>query len=212
MVALGCKYLRICHLNNCATGVATQHQALRDEHFRGTVDMVKHYFRFIAEEVRELMAMLGVRQLTDLIGRTDLLEAIEGVTASQRRLDLSPLMTNDFVPAEAPQFCRVERNVPHDPGAKNQEVLQALKAAIEDKSGGEFAFSITNCDRSVGALASGTIAKRYGEAGLEDAPVTARFRGVAGQSFGVWNARGLHLYLEGDANDYVGKGMNGVGW
>ncbi|MDR5858982.1 glutamate synthase large subunit [Halomonas eurihalina] len=209
MVALGCKYLRICHLNNCATGVATQHQALRDEHFRGTVDMVKHYFRFIAEEVRELMAMLGVRQLTDLIGRTDLLEAIEGVTPSQRRLDLSPLMTNDFVPAEAPQFCQVERNVPHDPGAKNQEVLAALKTAIEQKSGGEFEFAITNCDRSVGALASGTIAKRYGEAGLEDAPVTACFRGVAGQSFGVWNARGLHLYLEGDANDYVGKGMNG---
>ncbi|MDN3557572.1 glutamate synthase large subunit [Halomonas maura] len=209
MVALGCKYLRICHLNNCATGVATQHQYLRDEHFRGTVDMVKHYFRFIAEEVRELMAMLGVRQLTELIGRTDLLEAIEGVTSSQRRLDLSPLMTNDFVPAEAPQFCRVSRNVPHDPGAKNQEVLEALEAAIEDRSGGEFDFAITNCDRSVGALASGVIAKRYGEAGLEEAPVTARFRGVAGQSFGVWNARGLQLYLEGDANDYVGKGMNG---
>ncbi|RTR03453.1 glutamate synthase large subunit [Halomonas nitroreducens] len=209
MVALGCKYLRICHLNNCATGVATQHQFLRDEHFRGTVDMVKHYFRFIAEEVRELMAMLGVRQLTDLIGRTDLLEVIEGGTESQRKLDLSPLMTNDFVPAEAPQFCGVSRNVPHDPGAKNQEVLEALKTAIEEKSGGEFDFVITNCDRSVGALASGVIAKRYGEAGLEEAPVTARFRGVAGQSFGVWNARGLQLYLEGDANDYVGKGMNG---
>ncbi|KGE79416.1 glutamate synthase large subunit [Halomonas sp. ND22Bw] len=209
MVALGCKYLRICHLNNCATGVATQHQALRDEHFRGTVDMVKHYFRFIAEEVRELMALLGVRQLTDLIGRTDLLEAIEGVTDSQRRLDLSPLMTNDFVPAEAPQFCEVSRNEPHDPGAKNQEMLEALKAAIEAGSGGEFDFTITNCDRSVGALVSGAIAKRYGEAGLEDAPLTARFTGVAGQSFGVWNARGLNLYLEGDANDYVGKGMNG---
>ncbi|MGE4533273.1 glutamate synthase large subunit [Halomonas sp.] len=209
MVALGCKYLRICHLNNCATGVATQHDYLRGEHFRGTVDMVKHYFRFIAEEVRELMAMLGVRQLTDLIGRTDLLEAIEGVTASQRKLDLTPLLGNDHVPADAPQFCQVSRNVPHDPGAKNQEVLEALKEAIEQKSGGEFAFTITNCDRSVGALTSGAIAKRYGEAGLEDAPVTARFTGVAGQSFGVWNARGLHLYLEGDANDYVGKGMNG---
>ncbi|MBB3183798.1 glutamate synthase (NADPH/NADH) large chain [Halomonas fontilapidosi] len=209
MVALGCKYLRICHLNNCATGVATQMQYLRDEHFRGTVDMVKHYFRFIAEEVRELMALLGVRKLTDLIGRTDLLDVLEGVTASQRKLDLSGLLGNDFVPADAPQFCAVSRNVPHDPGAKNQEVLEALKTAIEEKSGGEFAFAITNCDRSVGALSSGAIAKRYGEAGLEDAPVIARFTGVAGQSFGVWNARGLHLYLEGDANDYVGKGMNG---
>ncbi|TDO12499.1 MULTISPECIES: glutamate synthase large subunit [Halomonas] len=209
MVALGCKYLRICHLNNCATGVATQMQYLRDEHFRGTVDMVKHYFRFIAEEVRELMALLGVRKLTDLIGRTDLLEVLEGVTASQRKLDLSGLLGNDFVPQDAPQFCAVSRNAPHDPGAKNQEVLEALADAIEAKSGGEFAFTITNCDRSVGALTSGAIAKRYGEAGLEDAPLTVRFTGVAGQSFGVWNARGLNLYLEGDANDYVGKGMNG---
>ncbi|MFC3284402.1 glutamate synthase large subunit [Litchfieldella rifensis] len=209
MVALGCKYLRICHLNNCATGVATQHQYLRDEHFRGTVDMVKHYFRFIAEEVRELMAMLGVRKLTDLIGRTDLLEVIEGQTSAQRKLDLSALLTNDFVPAEAPQFCRVSRNVPHDPGAKNKEVLDALLPAIEARSGGEFTFTITNCDRSVAALTSGAIAKRYGEAGLEEAPITARFTGVAGQSFGVWNACGLNLYLEGDANDYVGKGMNG---
>ncbi|MDC8805041.1 glutamate synthase large subunit [Halomonas pacifica] len=209
MVALGCKYLRICHLNNCATGVATQHQYLRDEHFRGTVDMVKHYFRFIAEEVRELMALLGVRRLTDLIGRTDLLEVLEGETASQRKLDLAPLLANDFVPAEAPQFCAVERNVPHDPGAKNQEVLAALQQAIAEKSGGEFRFAITNCDRSVPAAASGAIAKRYGEAGLEEAPIKVRFEGVAGQSFGVWNARGLNLYLEGDANDYVGKGMNG---
>ncbi|GKW50564.1 glutamate synthase large subunit [Halomonas sp. NCCP-2165] len=209
MVALGCKYLRICHLNNCATGVATQHQFLRDEHFRGTVDMVKHYFRFIAEEVRELMALLGVRRLTDLIGRTDLLEVLEGETASQRKLDLAPLLANDSVPAEAPQFCAVERNVPHDPGAKNQEVLAALEQAIAEKSGGEFRFAITNCDRSVPAAASGAIAKRYGEAGLEEAPLKVRFEGVAGQSFGVWNARGLNLYLEGDANDYVGKGMNG---
>ncbi|MCE8011114.1 glutamate synthase large subunit [Halomonas daqingensis] len=209
MVALGCKYLRICHLNNCATGVATQHQYLRDEHFRGTVDMVKNYFRFIAEEVRELMAMMGVRKLTDLIGRTDLLEVLEGETASQRKLDLTPLLANDFVPADAPQFCQVSRNVPHDPGTKNQEVLAAIEQAIADKSGGEFAFTITNCDRSVPALSSGAVAKHYGEAGLEDAPITLRFTGVAGQSFGVWNARGLHLYLEGDANDYVGKGMNG---
>ncbi|MDI5986362.1 glutamate synthase large subunit [Halomonas sp. M4R5S39] len=209
MVALGCKYLRICHLNNCATGVATQHDYLRDEHFRGTVDMVKHYFRFIAEEVRELMAMLGVRQLTDLIGRTDLLEVLEGITPSQRNLDLTPLLANDFVPEDAPQFCQVSRNVPHDPGAKNREVFEALKDAIEAKSGGEFDFTITNCDRSVAALTSGAIAKRYGEEGLEDAPIVVRFKGVAGQSFGVWNARGLHLYLEGDANDYVGKGMNG---
>ncbi|MCM5704165.1 glutamate synthase large subunit [Larsenimonas salina] len=209
MVALGCKYLRICHLNNCATGVATQHKALRDEHFRGTVDMVKHYFRFIAEEVRELMAMLGVTQLADLIGRTDLLEKIEGTTVSHGKLNLESLLQNDWVPKDAPQYCTHDRNDPHDKGAKNHEILDALKASIDAKAGGEFSFSVTNCDRSVGAMTSGYIAKRYGEAGLEDAPITLRLSGVSGQSFGVWNARGLNMYLEGDANDYVGKGMNG---
>ncbi|OHV10515.1 glutamate synthase large subunit [Kushneria phosphatilytica] len=209
MVALGCKYLRICHLNNCATGVATQHQALRDEHFRGTVDMVKNYFRFIAEEVREIMAMLGVRQLTDLIGRVDLLEKIEGETSAQRQLEFQSLLNNDWVPADAPQFCQVHRNEPHDPGAKNQEILSAVGSALETGKGGEFSFTVTNCDRSIGATLSGAIAKRYGETGLEETPITLRLKGVAGQSFGVWNARGLHMYLEGDANDYVGKGMNG---
>ncbi|MFP5302366.1 glutamate synthase large subunit [Cobetia sp. SIMBA_158] len=209
MVALGCKYLRICHLNNCATGVATQHQALRDEHFRGTVEMVKHYFRFIAEEVRELMALLGVRQITDLIGRTDLLEVLEGETNAQRRLDLTPLLGNDFVPKDAPQFCQVSRNEPHDPGAKNLEMLAAMESAIDSRSGGEFSFHVTNCDRSVGARVSGEIAKRYGEAGLAGSPLKVSLTGVAGQSFGVWNAHGLEMYLEGDANDYVGKGMNG---
>ena len=209
MVALGCKYLRICHLNNCATGVATQHQGLRDEHFRGTVDMVKNYFRFIAEEVRELMAMLGVRQLTDLIGRVDLLEKIEGETRSQRALEFESLLHNDFVPDDAPQFCQVERNVPHDGGEKNLEIMALTHEALEDQSGGEFHLTTTNCDRSIGATLSGAIARRYGEAGLEESPITLRLKGVAGQSFGVWNARGLNMYLEGDANDYVGKGMNG---
>ena len=209
MVALGCKYLKICHLNNCATGVATQDGRLRDEHFRGTVDMVKHYFHFIAEEVRELLASLGVRKLTDLIGRTDLLERIEGETRAQQRIVLDDLLANDFVDPAAPQFCTTRRNEPHDPGAKNEEMLGAMMAAIESGEGGEFSFRVTNCDRSIGARVSGEIARRYGEAGLESSPLKVRLKGIAGQSFGVWNARGLEMYLEGDANDYVGKGMNG---
>tara|TARA_B100002003_G_scaffold247311_1_gene278615 strand:- start:2318 stop:3364 length:1047 start_codon:yes stop_codon:yes gene_type:complete len=171
--------------------------------------MVKHYFRFIAEEVRELMALLGVRQITDLIGRTDLLEVLEGETNAQRRLDLTPLLGNDFVPKDAPQFCQVSRNEPHDPGAKNLEMLAAMESAIDSRSGGEFSFHVTNCDRSVGARVSGEIAKRYGEAGLAGSPLKVSLTGVAGQSFGVWNAHGLEMHLEGDANDYVGKGMNG---
>ncbi|MGJ8521423.1 Glutamate synthase NADPH large chain [Carnimonas sp. R-84981] len=208
MVALGCKYLKICHLNNCATGVATQDERLREEHFRGTVEMVKHYFRFIAEEVRELLASLGVPTLAELIGRTDLLEQIEGETRAHGQLDLSRLLHNDHIPADAPQYCTQHRNQPHDPGAKNAEMLDAMRGAIESGEGGEFSFSINNCDRSVGARISGEIASRYGEQGLRQ-PLKVHLDGIAGQSFGVWNAVGLEMYLQGDANDYVGKGMNG---
>ncbi|SEI47875.1 glutamate synthase (NADPH/NADH) large chain [Allopseudospirillum japonicum] len=208
MVALGCKYLRICHLNNCATGVATQNEALREQHFRGTVEMVKNYFRFIGEEVREIMAMLGVRQLTDLIGRTDLLCMFEGQTAKQAKLDLSRLLVNDHIPADKPQFCQISRNQPFDKGELAERMVTDMLASIESKSGGEFSYHITNCDRSIGARISGEIAKRYGNQGLKK-PLVVRFNGVAGQSFGVWNAQGLHLYIEGDTNDYVGKGMNG---
>ena len=209
MVALGCKYLKICHLNNCATGVATQHEQLRHEHFRGTVNMVKHYFHFIAEEVREIMAMLGIRRLTDLIGRTDLLERIEGDTPQQKRLDLTPLLLNDEIDPHAPQFCTLTRNAPHDKGLKNREMYETMAGAIARRTGGEFSFAVTNCDRSVGARVSGEIARRYGEEGMDEAPLEVHLTGVVGQSFGVWNARGLNMYLEGDANDYVGKGMNG---
>lgn len=209
MVALGCKYLRICHLNNCATGVATQNEALREEHFRGTVEMVKNYFRFIAQEVREILAELGVKKLTDLIGRVDLLEVIEGETERQGKLDFSRILNNDDVPADAPQFCQINRNEPFDKGELAERMVAALQDALDNKSGGEFEFTVTNCDRSIGARVSGEIARRYGDEGLADNPVTLKLKGVAGQSFGVWNARGLNLHLEGDANDYVGKGMNG---
>ena len=99
MVALGCKYLRICHLNNCATGVATQDEKLRREHFTGLPEMVMNYFQFIAQETRELMAQLGVTQLTDLIGRTDLLQALPGLTARQAKLDLSGILASPVAPA-----------------------------------------------------------------------------------------------------------------
>ncbi len=209
MVALGCKYLRICHLNNCATGVATQNQPLRDEHFIGTVDMVVNFFRFVAEETREWMARLGVRRLEDLIGRTDLLEAGEGQTRKQKNLDLGSILSDAGVPADKPQFCQVERNVPFDKGVLAETMVSAVLPAIEQSSGGEFEFTVTNCDRSIGARISGEIAKRHGNQGMEETPVILRLKGTAGQSFGVWNAGGLHMYLEGDANDYVGKGMTG---
>ncbi|MFC2971900.1 glutamate synthase large subunit [Azotobacter bryophylli] len=209
MIALGCKYLRICHLNNCATGVATQNDKLRKEHFIGTVEMVMNFFTYIAEETREWLARLGVRSLGELIGRTDLLEVLPGETAKQQNLDLSPLLGSDQVPADKPQFCQVEKNPPFDEGLLAEKMVEMARGAIAEKSGGEYELDICNCDRSIGARVSGEIAKQHGNQGMADAPVTFRFKGTAGQSFGVWNAGGLNLYLEGDANDYVGKGMTG---
>ncbi|WP_370280529.1 glutamate synthase large subunit [Pontibacterium sp.] len=209
MVALGCKYLRICHLNNCATGVATQNDKLREDYFRGTVEMVKNFFRFVAEEARQWMAYLGVRSMEELVGRVDLLEILDGETSKQKNLDLTPIVSDGGVPAEYPQTCQVERNEPYDPATLNQQMLELTQVAIEGKQGGEWSLTITNCDRSVGARTSGAIAKAHGNKGMADQPITFNFKGHAGQSFGVWNAGGQNLYLEGDANDYVGKGMAG---
>ncbi|MBA1273764.1 glutamate synthase large subunit [Stutzerimonas azotifigens] len=209
MIALGCKYLRICHLNNCATGVATQNDKLRKDHFIGTVDMVVNFFTFVAEETREWLARLGVRSLAELIGRTDLLEVLPGETDKQAHLDLTPLLGSDHIPADKPQFCEVEKNPPFDQGLLAEEMVKLAKPAIDGKTGGEFELDVCNCDRSIGARVSGEIARVHGNQGMADAPVTFRFKGTAGQSFGVWNAGGLNLYLEGDANDYVGKGMTG---
>src|SRR5574343_210286 len=116
MIALGCKYLRICHLNNCATGVATQNDQLRKDHFIGTVDMVINYFTYVAEDTREWLAKLGVRSLAELIGRTDLLEVLPGETAKQGNLDLSPLLGSDYIPADKPQYCQQSKNEPFDQG------------------------------------------------------------------------------------------------
>ncbi|WP_462379836.1 glutamate synthase large subunit [Pseudomonas sp. Marseille-QA0892] len=209
MVALGCKYLRICHLNNCATGVATQNDKLRKDHFIGTVDMVVNFFTFIAEETREWLARLGVRSLGELIGRTDLLEQLPGETEKQQHLDLSPLLNSDAIPADKPQFCQVEKNPPFDQGLLAERMVEMAALDIAEKRGGEYELDICNCDRSIGARISGEIARKHGNQGMVDAPLTFRFKGTAGQSFGVWNAGGLNLYLEGDANDYVGKGMTG---
>lgn len=209
MVALGCKYLRICHLNNCATGVATQQERLRDEHYIGTVAMVKHFFEFIAEETREWLALLGVRNLRDLIGRVDLLEVIDGHTDRQGKLDLAPIIYSDDLLKSKPQFCQVSKNDPFDKGVLAERMIEKVMPAITTKSGGVFRFDITNCDRSIGARISGQIALQHGNQGMNDKPIRINFVGVAGQSFGVWNAGGLELYLEGDANDYVGKGMAG---
>ena len=209
MVALGCKYLRICHLNNCATGVATQHEVLRKKHFIGLPEMVINYFRFVAEECRELMASLGVRTLAELIGRTDYLHILEGTTSKQKNLDLSPILSNAGLAADRPQYCLEERNRPYDKGELAERMVLDMLPAIEARSGGEYSYTVSNQNRSIGARLSGEIAQRYGNGGMSETPVILRLNGSIGQSFGVWNAGGLHMHLEGDANDYVGKGMAG---
>lgn len=208
MVALGCKYLRICHLNNCATGVATQDTDLRTLHFKPNgVQKVMNYFKFIAEDVRQIMAQLGVKQLTDLIGRTDLLEVLPGATPKQAKLDLTPILSDGGVPADKPLYCLEPKNEPYDKGELAEQMVAEILPAIENKTGGEFRFDIHNYNRSIGGRLSGEIAKRHGNLGMCDKPIRLYLQGSAGQSFGVWNAGGLELILEGDANDYVGKGM-----
>jgi glutamate synthase (NADPH/NADH) large chain len=171
--------------------------------------MVVNYFHFVAREVRELMAQLGVANIEQLIGRTDLLEIVEGTTAKQQRLDLRPILSDAGVPAERPQFCQLANNQPFDRGELAEQMVSDARSAVENKNGGEFSYRVRNVDRSIGARISGEIARRHGDHGMSDAPITMNLQGTAGQSFGVWNAGGLYLNLEGDANDYVGKGMAG---
>ncbi|NOH71402.1 glutamate synthase large subunit [Vibrio pectenicida] len=208
MVAMGCKFLRICHLNNCATGVATQDETLRKEYFKGLPEQVMNYFIGLADEVRTLLAELGVEKLTDLIGRTEFLEAVEGITAKQSKLDLTHILEKPISPEKHPLFW-TKPNTPFDTGELNQKILDDALPAIEECKTASFFYNVINTDRSIGARISGEIAKRYGNQGMATSPIKLYLDGTAGQSFGVWNAGGVEQYLTGDANDYVGKGMAG---
>ena len=208
MITLGCKFLRICHLNNCATGVATQDDVLRKKYFKGLPDQVMNYFKFIAQDVREILAKLGVESLTAIIGRTDLFVLLNGISSKQNKLDLSPIIA-PVVATNNTELYQTEENNPFDKGVLNAQLLKAASSSIAQSTGGEFRFSIQNTDRSVGASLSGEIARQYGDQGMASNPITLHLSGTAGQSFGVWNAGGLNMILTGDANDYVGKGMAG---
>jgi len=209
MVALGCKYLRICHLNNCATGIATQDDQLRKEHFHGLPEMVMNYFRFIADEVREHLAYLGFEKLEDIIGRSDLLDKIEPLTDKQRCIDLDPMLASAGVSGPQGAGFQGVRNHPHDKGELNARIVASLETQLENRQSAVRDFDVFNYDRSVGAGLAGEIARRYGRDGLDGAVYDINFSGTAGQSFGVWITTGMHLRLYGDANDYVGKGMSG---
>ncbi len=201
MVALGCKYLRICHLNNCATGIATQNKTLRDKYFTGLPEKVIRYFEFVADETRQWLMKLGVESLDKLIGRTDLLELIQGETSKQANLDLSAILNAAKRPKTGAAHYMGVANDSFDKGALNQQILSDFKQNKQQD-----VYRINNYDRSVGAKLSGFVATKYGKKGHQ---VNLKFKGIAGQSFGVWNHQGIELNLQGDANDYVGKGMSG---
>ncbi len=215
MVALGCKFLRICHLNNCATGIATQNNILRDKHFSGLPEKVINYFQFVALEVQHWLEKIGINSVDELIGRVDLLQIIEGQTSKQEHLDLQVILNSSKRPSEEMAHYKNKKNDPFDIGLLNQTIIKDYKNINNiGNSNSEMVqskeYQIKNYDRSVGASLSGYLGKLDNE--KEEAFVkqyTLNFRGVAGQSFGVWNHSALTLNLIGDANDYVGKGMSG---
>ena len=209
LISLGCKYLRVCHLNNCATGVATQDERLRLHHYHGRAEMAMHFFRHVANEVRGLMAELGVHTVDELVGRTELLQRLPGETDQQHRLDLSPLLANDGIAADKPHRRLIEHNRSFDKAELAERMLKDMRPAITACKPAVFEYQLNNANRSIGARISGEIARHHGNSAMEQTPLTVQLRGTAGQSFGVWNTGGLHMYLHGDANDYVGKGMAG---
>jgi glutamate synthase (NADPH/NADH) large chain len=207
MIAMGCKYLRICHLNNCATGVATQRDDLINHHFVGEKERVINYFEFIANDVRQHLADLGVNSLEEIIGQTQYLEKINTKDPQYRSINLDELLYKDKNINES-FFCTEKNNKPWDKGLLNKKILKDFKSSINEQESNSKTYEISNTDRSVGAKISGYVASKYGEEGLSN-PININFSGSAGQSFGCWNANGINLTVNGDANDYVGKGMNG---
>ncbi len=209
LIALGCIMMRVCHLNTCPVGVATQDPVLRAR-FEGQPEHVVNYLFMVAEEARDIMASLGVRTVDELIGRTDLLvqdEEIDHWKASE--IDLGPLLHSpDRSPEEAPRhFVQPPDPVIHD--SIDVDLVMRCTPAIEHGERVRLELPIANKDRAVGGLLSSEIARRHGVGGLPEGSIEVKLRGSAGQSFGAWLAPGVCLELEGDANDYIGKGLSG---
>jgi glutamate synthase domain-containing protein 3 len=207
LIVQGCVMMRKCHLNTCPVGIATQDPVLRAR-FTGQPEHVINYFFFVAREVRAIMAQLGVRSMSELIGRTELLRPATPETYRKARaLDLSRLLHAPTSPGKRHFVARHERRVLNH---LDLDLVELARPALE-RGGGRVVTTIPvrNVDRSIGTLVSGEIARRFGAGGLPDETITVRCRGAAGQSFGAFAVRGLTLQLEGEANDYVGKGLSG---
>jgi glutamate synthase domain-containing protein 3 len=208
LITMGCIMLRKCHLNTCSVGVATQDPELRKK-FTGTPDAVVNYFVFLAEGLRELMAKMGFRTVNEMIGRVDKLKAREDIDHwKAKTLDLSPiLMKPEVLPNDHPY-----QEILQDHGldaALDNKLIELARPAIDEGKQVTETLAVTNINRSVGATLSGVIAKKTGEDGLPDGSINFTFQGSAGQSFGAWVVKGVTFKVEGDANDYFGKGLSG---
>ena len=206
LIVLGCVMMRKCHSNTCPVGVATQDPKLR-AHFRGHYKYVVNYFRFLAQEVREYLADMGFTRLEDIVGRTDLIElhpVAKGTKASL--LDFSRMLCRMDSNAALHHCTEQKHDIAH---VKDVEMLAAATPALESRREVSLEYAIGNTDRAVGAMLSGAVATRYGNDGLPDGTISVKFKGSAGQSFGAFLARGISFKLEGEANDYLGKGLSG---
>jgi glutamate synthase domain-containing protein 2/glutamate synthase domain-containing protein 1/glutamate synthase domain-containing protein 3 len=208
LIAMGCIMMRKCHLNTCPVGIATQNPALRAK-FHGAPEDVIRYFFFVAEELREIMASLGLRTVNEMVGRVDLLRARDAVDHWKARgLDFSSLLFNPPVPSRVGRRCSISQDHGLDQ-ALDYKLIDLAKDALDHRQPVEFKLPIRNVHRTVGAMLSGEVVRRYGAQSLDDDSIQIEFHGSAGQSFGAFLAKGITLRLEGDANDYVGKGLSG---
>lgn len=219
LIVCGCVMLRHCHLNNCSVGVATQDEKLC-QRFRGEPEYLVNYFRFLAQDLREIMAQLGVRSIDEMIGRSDLLEVNKKVLPwKAKNLDFSKILwqPEDGKPAtERRGFHKKEetetfslRFPPDFDKILDRQLIKLAKPALTKKESVKQELQITNENRTVGGMLSGEVVTKYGEQGLPEDTIYYKFKGVAGQSFGAWLCRGITFELEGLANDYVGKGIFG---
>jgi glutamate synthase (NADPH/NADH) large chain len=208
LIALGCIMARKCHLNTCPVGIATQDPELRKK-FQGQPEHVINYFFFVAEQVREVMAQMGLRRMDEMIGRVDMIEMREAVDHWKARgLDFSAILYAPQVPQRVARRCvQAQDHGLHQ--ALDYELIEHAQLALEHKAPVNIELDIRNVCRTVGTMLSGEVVRRYGSEGLPDDTIHFKFFGSAGQSFGAFLAHGLTLELEGDANDYVGKGLSG---
>ena len=208
LVVMGCIMMRVCHLDTCPVGIATQNPKLREK-FAGKAEHVVNFFKFIAEEVRELMAGLGFRTIDEMIGRSDRLDMRRALDHFKAKgLDFTNIL---FRPKDEAGVA-VRKVIEQDHGlaaALDQKLLPLAAPALERGEAVSFEMPIRNVNRTVGTILGSELTRKYGAAGLPDDTIAIKFTGSAGQSFGAFVPRGMTLALEGDANDYVGKGLSG---